>query len=109
MTHVSHSGAAGSLNTALSPADRDALRMKEWKKDPANEFRFEYWLRDANIEVATVYELATGVSFPRRGELWTGLHSQLTEIRRMMLSGDALGGKTLGHYADAWLRARLTR
>ena len=81
--------------------------LSTFKLEPINdEFRFEFWLKDANLEVATVYELATGLSFPRKGKIWVGLHQELKAIKSMMLRTD---GQTLGFYADLWLHSRVNR
>ncbi len=68
------------------------------------EFTFQGWLKD-DLEVCTVYELATGLCFPRRGELWTGLYTELNAVKKIMLAeGDF---KTLGHYANVYLRSKI--
>lgn len=81
--------------------------LEQSKKITTPEFTFQHWLKN-DIEVCAVYELATGLSFPRRGNLWIGLYSELKKIKSMMLEpGTPL--KTLGQFTDEYLRSRLAR
>jgi hypothetical protein len=80
--------------------------LEAMKQGQLPEFTFQHWIKN-DIETVAVYEIATGLSFPRKGTLWTGLYTELNNIKAMMLEKSEL--KTIGHFADEYLRRRLAR
>lgn len=66
-------------------------------------FTFQEWLKN-ELDVCVVYELATGICFPRRGKTWAGLHTELVKIRDLIKANP---GRKYGHYAAVWLKSRM--
>ena len=66
-------------------------------------FTFQDWLKN-DLDACVVYELATGVCFPRRGKTWPGLHTELVKIRDIIKSNR---GHKYGEYAALWLDTRV--
>lgn len=77
-------------------------KAKKAKKQISPDFTFQHWLKE-ECEVCCVFEVATGISFPRRGELWTGLYSELVAIKQMMLRNS---NQKLGFYMNLWLESK---